>query len=207
MPKGFALILSAPSGTGKTTTCKILREKLPDLKIAVSHTTREIRNGEKDGVDYNFISKEEFEEKIKNNDFLEWAEVHNCYYGTSLQSAETPMKDGYDTLLELDVQGVETLRKMNYPGIYLIIFPPSIKELEARLNKRGTDLEERIRQRIETGKKEITKYKMYDYVITNHVVEDTVNAILAIMQAEKFKVSHYQPTAPDIEALLNDGTD
>lgn len=207
MPKGFALILSAPSGTGKTATCKILRERLPDLKIAVSHTTREIRKGEKDGVDYIFISKEEFEGKIKNNDFLEWAEVHNCYYGTSFQSAEIPLKNGHDTLLELDVQGVENLRKMEYQGVYLIIFPPSIQELEARLNKRGTDSEERIHLRLETGKKEIKKYKMYDYVITNHVVEDTVNAILAIMQAEKLRVSHYCPTSPDIEALLKDGTD
>lgn len=207
MPEGVALILSAPSGTGKTTACKILREKLPDLKIAVSHTTRDIRKGEKDGVDYYFISQKEFEDKIKNNEFLEWAKVHNCYYGTSLKSADELLEHGYDALMELDVQGVETLRKMNYQGIYLLIFPPSIEELEARLKKRGTDSEERIRLRLETGKNEIKKYKMYDYVITNHVVEDTVNDILAILRAEKVKVAHYRPTAPDIEALLNDGTD
>jgi guanylate kinase len=207
MSKGFALILSAPSGTGKTTTCRLLREKLPELKISVSHTTREIRDGEKEGLDYFFISQQEFEGKIKSNEFLEWAQVHNSYYGTSLQAVDTSLKSGHDTLLELDVQGVESLRTMDYQGIYILILPPSIKEMEARLNKRGTDSEDRIRQRVETGKKEIKKYKMYEYVITNHVVEDTVNTILSILQAEKVKASHYRPASPDIEVLLKDGVD
>ncbi len=207
MSKGFALILSAPSGTGKTTTCRLLREKLPDLKIAVSHTTREIREGEKEGLDYFFISQQEFEEKIKNNDFLEWAKVHNSYYGTSFQATDSFINSGLDTLLELDVQGVEALRAMDYQGIYILILPPSIKEMEARLNKRGTDSEDRILQRVETGKQEIKKYKMYDYVITNHIVEDTVNAMLSILQAEKVKSSHYRPASPDIEVLLKDGVD
>jgi len=207
MPKGFALILSAPSGTGKTTTCRVLREKLPDLKISVSHTTREIRKGEKEGLDYTFISQQEFEEKIKSKDFLEWAQVHNFYYGTSFQAADTSLENGHDTLLELDVQGVESLRAMDYEGIYILILPPSVEEMQARLTKRGTDSEDRIRQRVETGKKEIKKYKIYDYVITNYVVEDTVSAILSILQAEKLRTTHYQPTSPGIEALLKDGVD
>ena len=207
MPKGFALILSAPSGTGKTTTCRVLREKLPDLKISVSHTTRVIRKGEKEGLDYTFISQQEFEEKIKSKDFLEWAQVHNFYYGTSFQAADTSLENGHDTLLELDVQGVESLRAMDYEGIYILILPPSIEEMQARLTKRGTDSEDSIRQRVETGKKEIKKYKIYDYVITNYVVEDTVSAILSILQAEKFRATHYQPTSPGIEALLKDGVD
>ena len=207
MPKGFALILSAPSGTGKTTTCRVLREKLPDLKISVSHTTREIRKGEKEGLDYTFISQQEFEEKIKNKDFLEWAQVHNFYYGTSFQAADTSLENGHDTLLELDVQGVESLRAMDYEGIYILILPPSVEEMQARLTKRGTDSEDCIRQRVETGKKEIKEYKIYDYIITNYVVEDTVNAILSILQAEKVRATHYQPTSPGIEALLKDGVD
>ena len=207
MGKGFAIILSAPSGTGKTTTCNRLREKLPDLKFAVSHTTRTIRNGEKEGVDYIFISQKEFEDKIRNKDFLEWARVHDFYYGTSLQPADTLLKNGCDTLLELDVQGVETLREMQYQGIYILILPPSIEEMRSRLRKRGTNSEESIQQRIETGKKEIKKHKMYDYVITNHEIENTVNAILSILQAEKVKVSHYIPPSPDIVELLKDGVD
>ena len=205
MSNGMAIILSAPSGTGKTTTCKLLREKLPDLKIAVSHTTRTIRNGEKDGVDYIFISQKEFEDKIEDNKFLEWARVHTYYYGTSFQSIETNIKDGNQTLLELDVQGVETLRKMEYQGIYILILPPSIKEMEARLKKRGTDSEDSIQRRIETGKKEVKKYKMYDYVITNFEIEETVNIILSILQAEKVRAPLYTPTSPDIAELLKDG--
>jgi guanylate kinase len=207
MPKGFALILSAPSGTGKTTTCRVLREKMPDLKISVSHTTREIRKGEKEGLDYNFISQQEFDEKIKSKDFLEWAQVHNFYYGTSFQAADTSLEKGHDTLLELDVQGVESLRAMGYEGIYILILPPSVEEMQARLTKRGTEPVDRIRQRVEIGKKEIKKYKIYDYVITNYVVEETVNAILSILQAEKVRATYYQPTSPDIELLLKDGVD
>ena len=207
MPKGFAIIISAPSGTGKTTICNSLRESIPDLKFTISHTTRKIREGEVDGVDYIFISKNEFKNKIKNNDFLEWAQVHDNYYGTSLESADTTINKGYDTLLEIDIQGVKSLRKMNYQGTYIIIFPPSIKELEVRLRKRGSDLEEKVLQRVETGKKEIKKYKMYDYIVTNHVVEDTVNNLISIMQAEKFKVQHYLPNSPDIKLLLKDEVD
>lgn len=207
MDEGVAIIFSAPSGTGKTTTCKLLREKLPDLKTAVSHTTRAIRNGETDGVDYIFITQQEFEDKIKSNDFLEWARVHGFYYGTSLKSADIPLKNGYDTLLEQDVQGVKSLRDMNYQGVYILILPPSIIEMEARLRKRGTDSEESILKRIATGKKEIKHYKMYDYVITNHEVEETANTIISILRAEKARVHHYKPTAPDIKNLLEDGVD
>ena len=207
MPKGFAIIISAPSGTGKTTICNSLREIVPSLKFTISHTTRKIREGEVDGIDYIFISKKEFENKIKNNDFLEWAQVHGNYYGTSLESADATINKGYDTLLEIDIQGVKSLRKMNYKGTYIIIFPPSVKELETRLRKRGSDLEDDIIKRVETGKKEIKEYKMYDYIVTNHIVEDTVNNIISILQAEKFKMQHYLPTAPDIKLILKDEVD
>jgi guanylate kinase len=207
MGEGMAIILSAPSGTGKTTTCNRLREKLPDLKIAISHTTRAKRDGEKHGEDYIFISQKEFEDKIENKEFLEWARVHNFYYGTSFQSIDSTLKGGHNTLLELDVQGVETLRKMQYQGIYILILPPSIQEMEARLKKRGTDSEDSIRQRVETGKEEVKKYKMYDYAITNFKIEDTVDTILSILQAEKVRAALYTPTSPDIEELLKDGVD
>ncbi len=207
MRKGVSLILSAPSGAGKTTICKALRGHLPDLKFAVSHTTRDMRKGEVEGVDYFFVSQNDFEAKINNKELLEWAKVHDRFYGTSFQSAENPLNNGYDTLLELDIQGVKALRDMEYPGIYILIFPPSIEELESRLRKRGTDTEEHIQLRINTGKKEIKKYKMYDYVLTNYVVEDTVNFILAILQAEKSRAHLYTPTSSDIKDLLQNGVD
>ena len=204
MQKGFAIILSAPSGTGKTTIIKLLRESLPDLKFATSHTTRKIRDGEKDGKDYFFTTKKDFEKKIKQNEFLEWAEVHGQYYGTSLTSSEDPLKKGHNNIIELDVQGVKSLRKMEYPGVYIIILPPSIKELERRLRKRGTETEEGIKKRIQNGRTEVKSYKLYDYVLTNNVAEDTANDILSILSTERKKVYHYRPTSLDIEVLLKD---
>ena len=200
--KGLPIIISAPSGTGKTTTCKRLIQRMPNLKIATSHTTRKIRDGETVGVDYFFISKKEFETKRDNKDFLEWAQVHTEYYGTSFESIEKPQQEGFDILLELDVQGVDTLRNMKFNGAYILILPPSIKEMMNRLRKRGTETEESIEIRVNTGKEEIKNYKKYDYVITNFDVEETVESILSIVQSEKSRVSHYIPTSDDIKELL-----
>jgi len=200
--KGLPIIISAPSGTGKTTTCKRLIQRMPNLKIATSHTTRKIRDGETVGVDYFFISKKEFETKRDNKDFLEWAQVHNEYYGTSFESIEKPQQEGFDILLELDVQGVDSLRSMKFNGVYIFILPPSIEEMTKRLRKRGTETEESIEIRVNTGKEEIKNYKKYDYVITNFDVEETVESILGIVQSEKLRVSHYNPTSDDIKELL-----
>ena len=200
--KGLPIIISAPSGTGKTTTCKRLIQEMPDLRIATSHTTRKIREAETNGTDYFFISKKEFETKRDNNDFLEWAQVHTEYYGTSFESLETLHQEGYDILLELDVQGVDSLRNIKYDGVYIFILPPSIEEMTKRLRIRGTETEESIERRVNTGKEEIKNYKKYDYVITNFEVEKTVETILAIVQAEKSRVSRYIPTSNDIKELL-----
>jgi len=200
--KGLPIIISAPSGTGKTTTCKRLIQRMPNLKIATSHTTRKIRDGETVGVDYFFISKKEFETKRDNKDFLEWAQVHTEYYGTSFESIEKPQQEGFDILLELDVQGVDSLRSMKFNGVYIFILPPSIEEMTKRLRKRGTETEESIEIRVNTGKEEIKKFKKYDYVITNFDVEETVDSILGIVQSEKLRVSHYIPTSDDIKELL-----
>ena len=200
--KGLPIIISAPSGTGKTTTCKRLIQRMPNLKIATSYTTRKIRDGETGGVDYFFISKKQFETKRDNKDFLEWAQVHNEYYGTSFESIEKPQQEGFDILLELDVQGVDSLRNMKFNGVYIFILPPSIEEMTKRLRKRGTETEESIEIRVNTGKEEIKNYKKYDYVITNFDVEETVESILGIVQSEKLRVSHYIPTSDDIKELL-----
>ena len=199
---GLPIIISAPSGTGKTTTCKRLKQRLPNLKIATSHTTRKIRTGEIQGVDYFFISKEEFESKKNNNDFLEWAEVHREYYGTSFEALDKHRQNGFDILLELDIQGVNSLRNMDFEGIYIMILPPSIEEMTKRLKKRGTETEEDIEGRLKTGKEEIKDYKKHDYVITNFEVEETVESILAIVRAEKSRVVRYIPTSEDIKKLL-----
>ena len=199
---GLPIIISAPSGTGKTTTCKRLKQRLPNLKIATSHTTRKIRKDETQGVDYFFISKEEFESKKNNNDFLEWAKVHREYYGTSFEALEKHRQNGFDILLELDIQGVNSLRNIDFEGIYIMILPPSIEEITKRLKNRGTETEEDIKERLKTGKEEIKDYKKHDYVITNFEVEETVESILAIVRAEKLRVARYIPTSEDIKELL-----
>jgi len=171
--------------------------------MVTSHTTRKIRLGELEGIDYHFISKETFEAKINKNDFLEWAKVHTNYYGTSFESIEKNKEKGIDILLELDIQGVETLRKIDFKGIFILILPPSIKEMVKRLKNRGTDTEESIERRIKTGKEEIKSYKNFDYVITNFELEQTAESILSIIRAEKLKAARYIPTSEDIKELLD----
>ena len=200
---GLPIIISAPSGTGKTTACKRLKQRLPNLKIATSHTTRKIRKGERQGGDYFFVSKEEFESKKNNNDFLEWAKVHTEYYGTSFESIDKHRQNGFDILLELDIQGVNSLRNMNFEGIYIMILPPSIEEMTKRLKKRGTETEDDIERRLKTGKEEIKVYKKHDYVIPNFEVEETVESILSIIRAEKSRVIRYIPPSEDIKELLD----
>ena len=200
---GLPIIISAPSGTGKTTTCKRLKERFPALKIAISHTTRKIRDGELEGVDYYFVSNKEFEARREGNQFLEWAQVHTEYYGTSFETIEKYSQKGFDILLELDVQGVNSLRKMNFEGVYILILPPSIEEMTKRLRKRGTETEESIERRINTGKEEIKSYKKYDYIITNFEVEETVDSILAIIRAEKSSVIRYAATSEDIKDIMD----
>ena len=200
---GLPIIISAPSGTGKTTTCKRLKERFPTLNIATSHTTRKIRDGECEGGDYYFVSKEKFEAKRQKNHFLEWAQVHAEYYGTSFETIEKYRQKGSDILLELDGQGVNSLRKMDFEGVYILLLPPSIEEMAKRLRKRGTETEESIERRIKTGKEEIKSYKKYDYVITNFEVEETVESILAIIRAEKSSVIRYVPTSEDIKDIMD----
>ena len=160
------------------------------------------RPNEKDGVDYFYISEENFKEKIKENAFLEWAQVHKNYYGTAISTIGAIQNDGHNILLEIDVQGVDTLRNMNFDGVFILILPPSIQELENRLRKRSTEAEEKIQARIEVGKFEITQYRLYDYVVTNHEVENTVKNILTIMKSEENRAARYVPESKDIADIL-----
>lgn len=201
--EGILFILSAPSGVGKTTVGKILQERIPDLKFSVSYTTRPPRPSEIDEVDYHFISEEDFKGRIEEGDFLEWAKVHDHLYGTALQPIYDLKNDGYDIILELDAQGAVTLRKTKEDGVFILMLPPSLQELENRLKKRSTESASEIQKRIEAGKFEISQSKIYDYVVTNHELEETVSVMLAILKAEKFRANRYRPTSPDIEIILN----
>ena len=200
--KGIIFILSAPSGTGKTTVCQLLKQKLSNLKLSISHTTREPREGEHEGKDYHFISQKKFEKKIQNGEFLEWAKVFNNYYGTASESIRQHLNKGEDVLIELDVQGAQSLRKINYKAVFIFIMPPSLKELEVRLNKRGTENINKIQYRLEESKKEIQQSILYDYILTNIDVEETANNLQSIITGEQFRKERYQPSSPDIKALI-----
>jgi len=201
---GIIFILSAPSGTGKTTICKLLTQKLPDLKFSISHTTREPRNSEVEGTDYHFTSKKEFEEKIERGEFLEWAKVFKNYYGTAFESVDRHHLNGDDVLIELDVQGAQSLRDIHYKAVFIFMMPPSLEVLETRLNNRGTESPSKIQERLKTSKKEMQLLPLYDYILTNVDVEQTIDHLLSIITAAHFRKEHYKPSSSDLDNLIND---
>lgn len=200
--KGIPVILSGASGTGKTTICRRLLEKLPNLDFAVSHTTRHRRKTDVGGRDYHFVSESEFKEMVKRDEFLEWADINGNLYGTSFESVKTCQKNSEIFIVELDVQGAESLHKLNFQGAYIFILPPSLEELESRLRNRKSETEESIQQRLKIGKMEIKGCLKYNFVITNHVVEETVDILISILNAEKHRTPQFVPESADIQALL-----
>ena len=201
---GIIFILSAPSGTGKTTICKLLTQKLPDLKLSISHTTREPRNGEVEGTDYHFTSKKEFEEKIERREFLEWAKVFKNYYGTAFESVDRHHLNGDDVLIELDVQGAQSLRAIHYKAVFIFMMPPSLEVLETRLKNRETESASKIQERLKISEKEMQLSPLYDYILTNVDAEQTTDHLLSIITAEHFRKEHYKPSSPDLDNLIND---
>ena len=201
---GIIFILSAPSGTGKTTICKLLIQKLPDLKFSISHTTREPRNGEVEGTDYHFTSKKEFEEKIERGEFLEWAKVFKNYYGTAFESVDRHHLNGDDVLIELDVQGAQSLRAIHYKAVFIFMMPPSLEALETRLNNRETESASKIQERLKISEKEMQLSPLYDYILTNVDAEETTDHLLSIITAEHFRKEHSKPSSPALDNLIND---
>jgi len=164
-------IVSAPSGAGKSTLCRKLREKMPDINYSISYTTRKARKNETHGVDYFFISKEEFQEGIKNNLWAEWAEVHDNYYGTSRTYIESQLAKGNDVLLEIDVQGMRQIIISFPDAITIFIKPPSMEVLRQRLESRGTDKQEVIEKRLKNALKEMESQDLYQHHIVNDNLE------------------------------------
>lgn len=189
--KGTIFVISAPSGTGKTTLCERLLKILPDLKMSISHTTRQPRPYEKDGVDYFFIDKKDFEKMIANDEFIEWAEVYGNFYGTSKKVLSDLINKGYDILLDIDTQGAKNIRKLYSDSVLIFILPPSIEELEKRLLMRNED-KDTIKKRLSKASYEISQYKFYDYVVINDSIEKALNDLLCIVHAERLKIKRVQ---------------
>jgi len=182
--RGLFFVLSAPSGTGKTSIRRIFLERYPDVQFSVSYTTRAPRPGEVDGKDYFFVSEAEFRERIDRGEFAEWEENFGRYYGTSGKMMDRFLDQGRDMLLDIEMRGAKTLKKNYSGGIYVFVLPPSLAELKARLQKRG-ESEAEIGKRLNKVREEIGEAYGYDYVIFNDSLEKAVESLQAIYQAEK----------------------
>lgn len=185
---GLLIVISGPSGAGKGTLCKALLERINNLEYSVSATTRQPRNGEIDGENYYFITEEDFMQRIKQKDFLEWAKVYDNYYGTPKKPVLEKLKAGKDVILEIDIQGAMKVKKKFPEGVFIFIAPPSIKELKMRICKRGTETEEAMLKRVKSAYDELKHISEYDYVVVNDVLDKAVNKLMAIIIAEKCRV-------------------
>lgn len=183
---GKLIIISSPSGGGKGTLIREVRQNMPDLGYSVSHTTRPKRSGESNGREYFFVTKEEFEQRIADGDFLEYAEVHGNLYGTSLAESRKVSSSGRDLVVEVDVQGaVEIMEKLPAEAIGIFILPPSYEILEARLTSRGTETGEVLRTRLKNAFNEVVHYSKFKYVVINEDVFSAARHIVSIIYAER----------------------
>src|SRR3954463_13244982 len=171
---GLLFVVSAPSGTGKTTVVERLVHVLPDLALSRSYTSRAARPGEADGVDYNFVSRSRFEEMISANLFLEWADVFGNLYGTCATDAERDLDHGRDLVLVIDVQGARQVRQRGEDTVNVFVMPPSFAVLEQRLRGRSKDTEEAMQRRLQTARDEVAAFTEYDYVIVNDALDACV---------------------------------
>lgn len=193
--RGLMLILSSPSGAGKTTlTRMLLQKKECDLTLSVSVTTRTRRSSEADGIHYHFISPERFSDMRDRKELLEWAEVHGHSYGTPRAPVEAVLADGHDVLFDIDYQGTQQVRSAAQADVVtLFILPPSMAELRTRLERRAEDKAEIIERRLANARHEIERWRLYDYVLVNDDLQRTFNDVLAILQAERLKRFRVEP--------------
>lgn len=183
--KGLIFTIVAPSGAGKTTLVKGLLNIDPTLQLSVSYTTRPPRKGEVDGVAYHFVSVDTFKQMIARQEFVEYAEVHGNFYGTSRTWLETAQKDGQNILLEIDWQGAQQVREIFPDTINVFILPPSIEMLEKRLIGRGTDGPEIIQRRLSAALTEITHIDEFDYIVINEIIDDAIADLASIVRASR----------------------
>lgn len=200
---GLLIVISGPSGAGKGTICQKILEELDNIKLSISMTSREPRGSEITGKDYYFVSKEEFEKRINENEFLEYAIVHNNqYYGTPRNKIEEDIKNGISVILEIDIQGALKVKEIINNAVFIFIMPPSMKILKERLINRHTETEDKILERFKTAYKEINEYKKYNYVVVNDNIENAVTKVKSIILSEKCRVDRIEDIYLDNEEEL-----
>ncbi|WP_294371066.1 guanylate kinase [uncultured Clostridium sp.] len=195
--RGLLIVISGPSGAGKGTICKSFLERNPEVAISVSATTRSPRQGEVEGVNYYFMSKDQFKKKINDNDFLEYAEVYDNFYGTPKSNVEKLLEEGKDVILEIDIQGALKVKENTEEGVFIFILPPSMEELKARIIKRGSETPESLMKRFKSAYKEINFISRYNYAVVNDEVETAVEKLEAIIGAEKCRVDRIKHSILD----------
>ena len=186
-PRPFLMVLSAPSGGGKTTVCQRLLKRQPWLKRCITATTRAPRKGEKNGRDYFFYSREEFQARLRMKGFYEWAQVHGNLYGTPRWEIQEALKKGKSLILVIDVQGGAQVKKKNPEAVLVFLLPPSMKALEKRLKGRGQDAPAVVARRLKAAKKEVASAKRYDYLVLNDRLDHAVEHVEEIARASRWR--------------------
>jgi guanylate kinase len=202
---GQLFVVSAPSGTGKTTIVERLVQVVPDLSLSRSYTSRPARPGEEDGVDYNFITRTRFEEMIAADEFLEWADVFGNLYGTCASDAGRDLASGRDLVLVIDVQGARQIRQRCKDTVGVFVMPPSYEVLEQRLRRRSKDSEAAMQRRLRTARAEVAAFTEYDYVIVNDELDACVARLQAIVMAERVRLRSARPAAEQIVRTFQEG--
>jgi guanylate kinase len=196
--RGLLFVVSAPSGTGKTTVVERLVQLTPDLALSRSYTSRTVRAGETDGIDYNFITRTRFEEMLAADAFLEWADVFGNLYGTCAEDAERELSAGRDLVLVIDVQGARQVRARCVGTVGVFVLPPSYDVLESRLRGRSKDSEEAMQRRLRTARQEVAAFVEYDYVVVNDELDACVGRLQAIVAAERSRLRAMHAAADEI---------
>lgn len=196
--RGLLFIVSAPSGTGKTTLVERLVQRVPELRLSRSYTSRRARVGESDGVDYNFISRDRFAAMVEAGEFLEHADVFGNFYGTAAADTEAVLAGGEDLVMVIDVQGARQVRNRGLDTVGIFVLPPSAAVLERRLRGRSKDSEEQMRRRLEVATAEVAEFATYEYVVINDEIEAAVDRLRAIVLAERARVKPMRASAENI---------
>jgi len=199
-PQGVLYVVSSPSGGGKGTLIRRMLDVVPDLSYSVSYTTRAPRNGEVDGREYFFVNRQEFQSMVAADAFLEWANVHGNLYGTAKKQVVNETSAGHDIVLEVDVQGAASVRKLGLDSVSIFILPPSLETLRQRLIARGADSPEELAVRLNNAPEELKQYVTFDYIIFNDQIERASTQLAAIISAERARRSRQESLVREVIA-------